>query len=106
KVLSETAAAQGIFRPAGAEVVPLWSPEVAFLFTPAAPGEAVARLQRMGYTHLLLTRVQSSVDFLTRTGVLPQLEGRLRGVMMNDTFVLFALQPDPAPNENHPGARP
>lgn len=96
KVLSETAAAQGVFRRAGAEVVPLWSPEVTFLFSPAGPGEAVARLRRMGYTHVLLTRVQSSVDFLTRTGVINHLQGRLQGVMMNDAFVLFALQPEPA----------
>lgn len=96
KVLSETAAAQGIFRSVGKEVVPLWSPEVAFLFAPAAPGEAASRLRRMGYTHVLLTRVQSSVDFLTRTGALTHLDGRLHGVMMNDTFVLFALQSEPA----------
>lgn len=95
KVLSETAAAQGIFRVAGGKVVPVWSPEVAFLFSPAGPGEAVARLRQMGYTHVLLTRVQSSVDFLTRTGVLTHLSGRLQGVMMNDAFVLFALQPEP-----------
>jgi len=96
KVLSETAAAQGIFRPFGAAVVPVWSPEVAFLFSPAAPGVAATRLHQMGYTHVLLTRVQSSVDFLTRTGALHHLDGRLQGVMMNDTFVLFALLPDPA----------
>jgi hypothetical protein len=95
KVLSETAAAQGVFRPVGAEVVPLWSPELAFLFSPAAPGAAATRLRQLGYTHVLLTRVQSSVDFLTRTGVLQHLDGRLQGVMMNDTFVLFALLPDP-----------
>ena len=40
---------------------------------------------------LLLTRVQSSVDFLARTGALHHLEGRLQGVMMNETFVLFAF---------------
>lgn len=95
KVLSETVAAQGVFRAGGAEVVPFWSPEVAFLFSPAGPGEAVARLRQMGFTHVLLTRVQSSVDFLKRTGVLDQLQGRLQGVMMNDTFVLFVLQPGP-----------
>ncbi len=94
KVLSETAAAQGVFRLVGAEVVPVWSPEVAFLFSPAAPGAAATRLRQMGYTHVLLTRVQSSVDFLTRTGAMHQLDGRLQGVMLNDTFVLFSLQPD------------
>jgi hypothetical protein len=98
KVLSETVAAQGIFRVAGVEVVPLWSPEVAFLFAPAQPGEAAARLQRMGYTHVLLTRVQSSADFLVRTGALGHLQGRLQGVMMNDAFVLFSLQPVPEPS--------
>ena len=95
KVLSETAAAQGIFRLVGAEVVPLWSPEVAFLFSPAKSGDGAAQLRQMGYTHVLLTRVQSSVDFLTRTGGLGHLDGRLQGVMMNEAFVLFTLQPEP-----------
>ncbi|HWA27704.1 MAG TPA: hypothetical protein VG734_18755 [Lacunisphaera sp.] len=95
RVLSETAAAQGIFREAAIEVTPVWSPELAFLFTPARTGEAAARLRALGYTHVLLTRVQSSVDFLTRTGVFGQLEGRLAPVMMNDTFILLALQPAP-----------
>lgn len=95
KVLSETAAAQGVFRGAGVEVVPLWSPEVACLFVSAGPGEAAARLRALGFTHVLLTRVQSSVDFLLRTGALGHLDGRLEGVMMNDAFVLFALKPEP-----------
>lgn len=95
RVVSETAAAQGIFREAGVEVVPVWSPEVAFLFAPAPPGEVAARLRKLGFTHVLLTRVQSSADFLRRTGAFGHLDGCLAPVMMNDTFILFALQPEP-----------
>jgi hypothetical protein len=95
KVLSETAGAQRVFRAAGKELIPVWSPEVAFLFGPAGAKDAARRLQDLGYTHVLLTRVQSSVDFLARTGALERLNGQLETVMVNDTFVLFALRQKP-----------
>ena len=97
KVLSESAGAQRVFRAAGRDLVPIWSPEVEFLFGPAGTANAAHRLQAMGYSHVLLTRVQSSVDFLARTGALERLNGHLRSVMANDTFVLFALVPGPVP---------
>ncbi len=100
RVLSESAGVQRVFHARGRELVPLWSPEVAFLFDPKFRGDAVTRLRALGFTHLLLTRVQSSVDFLARTGALPRLTGRIHSVMANDTFVLFALdaaRAEPAP---------
>ncbi|MBI2498165.1 MAG: hypothetical protein HYV75_09755 [Opitutae bacterium] len=95
KVLSESAGVQHVFRAHGREFVPLWSPEVAFLFGTDYQGDAVTRLRELGFTHLLLTRVQSSVDFLARTGALTRLTGRIHSVMANDTFVLFALDAAP-----------
>ena len=70
---------------------------MAFLFAPEANGNAVARLRALGYSHLLLTRVQSRVDFLARTGALARLSGQLQPVMATDTFVLFALEPEKRP---------
>jgi len=96
RVLSESAGLQHVFHAQGRELVPLWSPEVAFLFDPAFKGDAVTRLRELGFSHLLLTRVQSSVDFLTRTGALAHLTGRIHSVTANDTFILFALDPLPA----------
>ncbi len=67
-----------------------------FVFGAAGAPDAAQRLQSLGYTHVLLTRVQSSVDFLSHTGALQRLDGHLETVMANDTFVLFALKPKPA----------
>lgn len=96
RVLSESAGVQPVFQAQGRELVPPWSPEVAFLFSPGFQGDAVSRLRARDFTHLLLKRAESSVDFLARTGALPRLTGRIHAVMANDTFVLFALDPVPA----------
>jgi hypothetical protein len=96
RILSESAGVQHVFHAHGREFVPIWSPEVAFLFAPDFKGDAVSRLRELGFTHLLLTRVQSSVDFLARTGALARFTGRVHSVMANDTFILFALDPAPA----------
>jgi hypothetical protein len=93
RVLSESAGVQHLFLRAGKNLTPLWSPDVQFLFSADYQGDAVAKLRALGFTHLLLTRVQSSVDFLAHTGALRRLEGRLEPVMANDIFILFALKP-------------
>lgn len=92
RVLSESAGVQHVFLRHGKELVPLWSPDVGFLFAAGESGDAVDRLVALGYSHVLLTRVQSSVDFLTRSGALQRLEGRLEPVAANGTFILFALR--------------
>ena len=96
RVLSESAGAQRIFREAGRELMPLWSPELAFLFRDESVKNPVSRLNELGYTHILLTRAQSSINFLEHTGALRRLNGHLKGVMANDTFALFVLVPDSA----------
>jgi hypothetical protein len=93
RTLSESAAAQNLYRAAGRELVPMWSPDVAFLFRLDSTDDKVARLQALGFTHVLLTRAQSSVEFLRRTGALAALDGHLQAVMANETFILFALVP-------------
>jgi hypothetical protein len=92
-VLSDSAGLQSLFHRHGKILMPLWSPEVGFLFTRDDPRNAAVRLRELGYSHVLLKRAQSSADFLGKTGVLKKLEGCLEPVMANDTFVLFALRP-------------
>lgn len=93
RVLSDVTCAMPVFQAAGRDIVPVWSPEVVFFFTPGAGGASVTQLRALGFSHVLLTRVPSSVDFLERTGALARLNGHLQPVMANDTFILFALQP-------------
>ncbi|HEX2861134.1 MAG TPA: hypothetical protein VHN79_05825, partial [Lacunisphaera sp.] len=92
RVLSESAGVQHVFQRSGKTLSPLWSPDVRFLFDPGFEGDAVARLMALGYSHVLLTRIQSSVDFLVRTGAMRKLDGRLEPVMANGTFILLALR--------------
>lgn len=92
RVLSESAGVQHVFLRHGKVLAPLWSPDVRFLFEENASDDAAARLIALGYSHVLLTRVQSSVDFLDRAGVWRRLEGKLEPVMANGTFILFALK--------------
>lgn len=95
RVLSESAGAQRIFRRQGRQLMPFWSPDVHFLFEPADPGDVAARLRGLGYSHVLLTRAQSTFDFLNRTGALARIRPCLRPVASNETFILFALVPAP-----------
>lgn len=92
RVLSDSAGLQYLFQQANKDLVPLWSPDVKFLFSADFHGEAVARLREAGYSHLLLKRAQSSVDFLMRTGALKKIDGRLDYVMANERYILFALR--------------
>lgn len=92
KVLSDSAGVQALLQAEGKTLVPFWSPEVAFLFSPDFKADAAGRLRELGYTHVLLKRVPFTVDFLTRTGVLSRLDGHLKATLGNDTYILFELQ--------------
>jgi hypothetical protein len=95
-ILSESAGVQHLLRTRGVTVMPLWSPDVAFLFESGTPNAAQVLLDK-GYTHVLLTRSQYSADFLARKGVLIRLGDVLKPAHSNETFVLFAIeQSDPA----------
>ena len=92
KVLSDSAGIQALFGLEGKKLVPFWSPDVSFLFSPDSRGDAAARLRELGYTHVLLKRSQFSVDFLVKTGVLRQLDGHLAAVLHNDSYILFEIE--------------
>jgi hypothetical protein len=92
KVLSDSAGVQSIFRAWDKQLIPFWSPEVAFVSSPDFKGDAVTRLRELGYTHLLLKRAQFSMDFLGRTGAMSRLQGRIHVVRENQSYWLFALE--------------
>lgn len=102
RVLSDSAGLQYLFQQAGRTLVPLWSPDVRFLFAAGFQGEAVTRLRKQGYSHFLLKRAQSSVDFLARTGVLKKTEGHMEPVMANDRYILFVLRPPAGADQPRP----
>jgi hypothetical protein len=93
KVLSDSAGLEPWFFAGGKSLVPLWSPDVAFLFDPAFNGNAATRLRELGYTHLLVKRAQFTVDFLGRTGAWERINRHLRAERENPSYILFALEP-------------
>lgn len=98
KVLSESAGIQHVFLDEGKLLIPLWSPEVGFLFDARPRGDVVDHLIALGYSDLLLTRTRSSVDFLARMNALAHLEGRLKPRMANGTFIVFEFIPSSKAN--------
>ena len=101
RVLSDSAGLREFFAHEGRSYSPLWSPDVAWLFSGQVQPDAVARLRALGFSHLLLKRTSISVDFLHARGALPSLEGHLKVVMANPTFILlelvdFSSPPNPA----------
>jgi len=94
RVLSDSAGLREFFAREGKTYSPLWSPDVAWLFSGEVQPDAAARLRALGFSHLLLKRTSISVDFLRERGALSSLEGRLKVVMANPTFVLLELEPE------------
>lgn len=95
RVLSDTAGLREIFQHEGKLYSPLWSPDVAWLFTAQVQPGAAARLRALGFSHLLLKRTSSSADFLYQTGALQSLDGHLNVVMANPTYILLELRTEP-----------
>jgi hypothetical protein len=94
RVLSDSAGLREFFQREGKTYSPLWSPDVAWLFSGEVQPDAAARLRALGFSHLLLKRTSISIDFLQKHGVLASLHGHLRVVMANPTFVLLELEPE------------
>lgn len=102
RVLSDSAGLRDFFAREGKTYSPLWTPEVAWLFSGQPQPDAVARLRALGYSHLLLKRMSISFDFLRDRGALAALDGQLKVVMANPTFILLELVPAPAPSPAAP----
>jgi len=102
RVLSDSAGLRRFFQGEGKTYSPLWTPEVAWLFSGTVPPDAAARLRAQGFSHLLLKRMSITFDFLRDRGALRALDGQLKPVMSNSTFILLELgaQP-PMPKAGH-----
>ncbi len=99
RVFSESAGLREIFPHDGKTYSPLFGVRMSpLLFLPArASSRTPPRdCERSEFSHLLLKRTSISVDFLRAQGLLPSLEGHLKVVMANPTFVLLELE-DPFP---------
>ena len=102
RVLSDSAGLREFFQREGKTYSPLWSPDVAWLFSGPVQPDAAARLRALGFSHLLLKRTSISIDFLRDRGVLASLEGHLKVVMANPTYILLELgDPLPPPQAGH-----
>ncbi len=95
RVLSDSAGVQRHLRMRGVAVLPFWSPEASPLFESNLETDAVAVLRDRGFSHLLVNRSDITLQFLRQTGALDRLDGRIVGVLANDTFALFELVDGP-----------
>jgi hypothetical protein len=91
KVLSDSAGLQPIFREHHKKLMPLWTPEVSFLFSPDYHDNAAARLRELGYSHFLVKRSQFSVDFLVGTGAFAHLRKCMKPAAENPSYILFVF---------------
>lgn len=65
RVIADNAGFPRLLRALDVEVVPLWSPEVAWLFDPGLPpGEIARRWQRAGFRFLVLGRTPSGAGYV------------------------------------------
>lgn len=95
RFIGDASGVQRFFVHQDRDYLPWWSPEVRFLFSADRENDSIDRLRSQGINHMVFHRVDFSRDFLARTGVLAQLDGRVRAVKANDVFVVFELLPSP-----------
>ena len=83
----------------GAQTLPFWSPEVAFLFDDRrAPAETARRLRAAGIGFVLLTRGKPNELFLAHSAYIRDPGNTLRAVWGDDYLILFrVVGPDSAP---------
>lgn len=66
RILTDNAGFPRVFARIGVEVIPLWSPDVAWLFDPKLPAEEIARRwQQSGLRYLVLGKSPSGMDFVS-----------------------------------------
>ncbi len=80
----------------GARTVPLWSPEVRFVFDPSlAPAEIVRRLRVLGIGFVLLNSGPANECFLARSGWFREPAGTLVNVWSDGDMVLLKIMERP-----------
>lgn len=93
RFVGDASGLQRYFTAADRDFIPWWSPEVREMFGVPSELDPIEALRSRGITHMVFHRAEFTRRFLERTGVLARLDGRIRGVMANDVFVVFELTP-------------
>ncbi len=80
----------------GAHPVPLWSPEVRFLFDPAATATTIARrLQAAGISYIFLTKGSVNELYLARSALFREPAGTLRALWSDTDQILLQIVDSP-----------
>ena len=99
RILSECVSLPRSLAPAGITVVPLWSPEVAWLFDHHLPPAEVARHWRQsGLHYVVMTRSPAQLEFLARRAVWVEPFFKVKKAWQSDAYIVLEVTtPDLAP---------
>ncbi len=98
RLLSENAGLPRLLTPHGITVVPLWSPEAAWLFDRSLrPAEAARRAIHSRLHYLVLTKSGLGFEFLNQRAHWPAPWLKVTPVLETGTYAVFALNVTPPP---------
>ncbi len=92
-ILADSPGYQRRFRDAAVRVVPLWSPQVDWLFDPRLPHlEAVRRWRESGVRHLILTKWKTNLDFFNSHSRWAHAPFKVRLIGETSITAVFAIE--------------
>jgi hypothetical protein len=92
-ILADSPGYQRRFRDTAVRVVPLWSPQVDWLFDPKLPpAEAVRRWRQSGVRHLILTTWKTNLDFFNAHSRWAHAPFRARLIGETSITAVFAIE--------------
>ncbi|HND60327.1 MAG TPA: hypothetical protein PLB90_02535 [Opitutaceae bacterium] len=100
RILSECVSLPRALAPDGVTVVPLWSPEVSWLFDHGlAPDEVARRWARSGLRYVVMTRSPAQLTFLARRAVWLEPWFHIRREWQSDRYLVLevTVTPDAKP---------
>lgn len=96
RILSECVSLPRALAPDGVTVVPLWSPEVAWLYDQRlAPDEVARRWARSGLRYVVMTRSPAQLAFLARRAVWLEPWFHIRREWQSDRYVVLEVTATP-----------
>lgn len=96
RILSECVSLPRSLAPAGITVVPMWSPEVAWLFDRSLPAAEVARRwQQSGLHYIVMTRSPVQLELLARRAVWLAPFFSVKRAWHSDGYVMFEVNASP-----------
>jgi hypothetical protein len=92
RILSECVSLPRSLAPAGIAVVPLWSPEVAWLFDRHLPPAEVARhWHHSGLHYVVMTRSPAQLEFLARRAMWVEPFFKVRKAWQSDAYIVLEV---------------